>query len=428
MKVHDRPRDRKTATFLMRLGRPEECPYIRWATLVLVFLSVGGSIALAVIDATGHQIDFDIYRMGAAHALGPHLYETRLPRLLMGGRRGMHFTYPPFAALLFWPFTRLSVTAGQLIWSLFNLGVLAALTALSIRALRPRWSCQRAWTIAAILLFPILRLNPDLLTLDYGQINFCITLMVLVDLICTIRVRSHELPRGMLVGIAAAVKLTPLIFIPFLLLTRQFKAGAAALATFLLCSLGAFAIAPSSSRQYWSIDIFDPSRSGNLLYISNQDLHSALQRIIGVTPPLALIASLTALCAIGGLVAAAAAYRASSPMLGILTCAATGLIISPVSWAHHYVWIVPALAWLVLGADRPRGGPWWAVATAAVFWAAPIWWVADPQHGYGGPSTLLAGNSYFLAAIALVAAAAARLMLRRPADPEEYAALVSAHG
>jgi alpha-1,2-mannosyltransferase len=380
----------------------------RWVISLLMTLSVAGSLALAIATATGHQIDFDIYRMGANNVLGAHLYDTRLPRSLMGGPRGMRFNYPPSAALLFWPFTLLSISVGQLSWSVINLAMLVALIALSIKVLRPGWPRQRAWIIAGIVLFPALQLDPALLTLDYGQVNLCITLMVLVDL-----TSRSALPRGVLVGIAAAIKLTPLIFIPFLFLTRQFRAGIMALSSFLLCTLGAFAIAPSASRQYWSANLFGSKRSGNVLYVSNQDLQSALYRVVGTSPPVALVASAVVIFAIGGLVVAAAAYRVSSPMLGIITCAATGLIISPVSWAHHYVWVVPAIVWLALGEERPWAGPWLAVLTASLFWAAPIWWVHDQQTGYGGPLTLLAGNSFFLAAVVFVVASATRVVVHR---------------
>ena len=367
-----------------------------WTLVVLGLMSVAGALGVAIAEASGRQVDFDVYRMGAARVLGQHLYEVHLAAL------PLYFTYPPFAALLLWPFTQLPVPVGQLVWSLLNLILLAALTAISIRAVRPQWPYQRTWATAALLLFPALLLSPDLSTIDFGQADFLITLLVLLDLTCAIRMRSHPLPRGVLIGVAAALKLTPLIFIPFLLLTRQFRAGATALGTFLLCSLGAFAITPHSSLLYWSKEIFNAKRSGNLLYISDQNLHSALQRMMAAPPPPLLLDSLTLLFAVGGLAVATCAYRTSSPMLGILLCAATGLIISPVSWSHHYVWIVPLLAWLALAADRPRGGRWWALGAAALFWAAPIWWVPDPQRGYGGPLVLLAGNSYFLAAAAFL--------------------------
>src|SRR5260370_36194752 len=184
-----------------------------------------------------------------------------------------------------------------------------------------------------------------------------------------VRLRARTLPQGVLLGIGAAVKLTPLIFIPFLVLTRQFRAAATALGSFLLCSAAAFAIAPHSSGFYWSHKIFE--RAASLIYISDQNLHSALQRMLGAPPAPALLDVLTFLFAACGLAVAAWAYRTSSPVFGILLCATTGLIISPVSWAHHYVWIVPALAWLALGSDRPRRGPWWALAAAVLVCGAP---------------------------------------------------------
>lgn len=366
----------------------------RW--VVLGVLSVAGALGIAIASAAGRQIDFDIYRMGGAHVLGQHLYQIHLPHT------DLPFTYPPFAALLFWPFTQLPVRVGQILWSVSTLAGLAALTAVSIRALRREWSVRRLWSIAFVLMLPILLLRPDLSTLNYGQVNIFIALMVLADLTGVVGLRSHELPRGVLLGIACSIKLTPLIFIPLLFLTRQFRAGLTALGTFVLCSLGALAVAPHSSWLYWSREVFDSKRSGNLLYVSDQNLSSALHRMAHATPSPALLDPLSLLVATCGLALAACAYRRSSPMLGILLCAATGLIVSPVSWYHHYVWIVPLLAWLLLGSDRPRGATWWALGSAALFWAAPMWWVPDPQRGFGGPLVLLEGNSFFLATVAFL--------------------------
>jgi alpha-1,2-mannosyltransferase len=383
---------------------------------VLAVASVAGTLAVAIADASSHQIDFDIYRMGGANFIGAHLYDLRLPRALMpGGQRGMHFTYPPFAALLFWPLAQLPVYAGQVIWAVVNVLLLGALVAVSIRMVRPQWPARQLLTVSAIVLFPLLRLSPDGLTLALGQVNLLIAVLVLVDLGFVLRAGQRTLPRGVLLGIAAAVKLTPLIFIPFLVLTRQFRAAATATGTFAVCSLALFALTPSSSAAYWSRYIFDSKRAGNILYISDQNLHSALQRMIGAPAPAALLAALTVLIGVGGLAVATWAYRVSSPMLGLLLCAATGLIVSPVSWSHHYVWVVPVLVWLVLGPDRPRGGAWWALAVAVLFWADPIWQVPDQQSGYGGPLVLLAGNSYFLAAVAFVVLAAVMLWRRQPA-------------
>src|SRR4029077_18950618 len=89
------------------------------------------------------------------------------------------------------------------------------------------------------------------------------------------------------------------------------------------------------------------------------------------------------------------------------------------SWSHHYVWVVPALAWLALSPSRPAAGRAWAAGTAILFWAAPIWWVPDPQSGYGAAATLAEGNAFFLAAAAFPVLLGLMLWLRRdtPAAP-----------
>jgi alpha-1,2-mannosyltransferase len=178
-----------------------------------------------------------------------------------------------------------------------------------------------------------------------------------------------------------------------------------------VCTLGTFVIAPRSSWFYWSAKVFQ--RAGSLVYTSDQNLHSALQRMTGAAPPPLLALGLTLLFGVGGLAVAAWAWRASSPMLGTLLCAATGLIISPVSWAHHYVWVVPVIAWLVLGQDRPPAGRWWALGVAILFWAAPIWWVADRQPGHSGALTFLTANAFFLTAVAFLLLATALVWSRR---------------
>lgn len=389
-----------------------------WLPVILAAFSLAGALALAISPATGTQVDFEVYRMGGAQILGHRLYHVYLAGF------NLHFTYPPFAALLFWPFAQVSVRLGQVVWLVINLVALVALTAVSIRAVRPDWPRARIWCVALVALFPVLRLSPDILTLDYGQVNFVIALLVLVDLTVVVRLGSRTLPRGVLLGIAAAVKLTPLIFIPFLVLTRQFRAAATALCSFLVCSAAAFAVSPHSSAFYWSQKIFE--RAASLIYISDQNLHSALQRMIGARPAPMLVDGLTLLFIVAGLAVATWAYRSSSAMLGILLCAATGLIVSPVSWAHHYVWIVPLLAWLVLGTDRPRAGRWWALAVAVLFWLAPIWWVPDVQQGYGGPLVLLAGNSFFLAAVAFLLLAGLLLWSRRHRATRQAPSLAAA--
>jgi alpha-1,2-mannosyltransferase len=370
-------------------------PSRAWVVLGVLSTTILITIALVL---TGKQLDFDVYRMGGAHVLGQDLYSVRLPRTEF---REL-FTYTPFAALMFWPAAHLPLFVSRVSWSLLNSFAMLALIGLSIKVARGVCFSRRVWVSALVCMLPVAALAPVALTLYYGQVNFLLVLMVLGDLTCVIGLRGHTLPRGVLVGVAAAIKLTPLIFIPFLLLTRQFRAALTALASFLFCTGFALALAPHSSWLYWTKDVFDAQRVGSSWFVSNQNLLGAVERLVGHAPSPVLLASLTLLFAVGGLLLAARAYRRSSPFLGVLLAAATGLMVSPISWSHHYVWIVPALAWLILGADRPQHWRWWAAGAAILFVSAPMSSVPGYLQHYSNPLQYAQGNAFFLATLTFV--------------------------
>jgi hypothetical protein len=122
---------------------------------------------------------------------------------------------------------------------------------------------------------------------------------------------------------------------------------------------------------------------------------------------------------VSGVVLAAWAHRTSSRLLAVLVCAATGLLVSPISWDHHMVWVIPVIGWLWLGHDRPKFGRLWAIATAVLFWQAPIWWVPQDNgtqfslHGLN----LFYGNSFFFATLLFLVGIAVMLTLRHRKRP-----------
>jgi hypothetical protein len=124
---------------------------------------------------------------------------------------------------------------------------------------------------------------------------------------------------------------------------------------------------------------------------------------------------------VAGVALAGWAARASSDILGVLVCATTGLLVSPITWAHHMVWVAPVLIWLAWGRDRPVGGRWWAAVGTGLFWWAPIWTV--PNDGTRELSEdgwqLLRGNSFFLAMVAFMVGIAAMLWARRRHAPTD---------
>jgi alpha-1,2-mannosyltransferase len=387
------------------------------ALWVVAWCSLGASLAYAISGSWhGHQIDFDVYRMGGQSIFGDRLYLNHIPRY------GLGFTYPDFAALMASPFALISLTSGQVVWSLVNEAALFALLLVTIRALRPVMARRTVLRWALVGLAPALWLQPIRFTFNVGQVNVVVVLLVLGDLTCDLHVGRVSLPKGFLIGIAGAIKLTPLLFVPFLFLTGRTRAGWTAISSFLACNVLVALLAPRATVEYWTKYVFEASRIGKPSYISDQNVRALLLRLHhGPVSPAVLI-PVTLAFAGAGLALSTVAHRRSSSFLGILVCATTGLLVSPITWSHHLVWVLPAIAWLAVGDDRPRGGMLWATATAVLFWMAPIWKVPQganrelSEHA----TQLLVGNAYVLAMLIFMIGIA--IMLRiRTSQPDNVA-------
>lgn len=397
----------------------------RWLPAVL---SAAGALGLSLYLAFhNYQVDIDVYRMAGRHLLLSDLYSVKF------GNSGLLFTYTPFAALVFASFgLRLGIWSLQCVWGITNIVALAALLYLSIRIVVPRLRPKQVLRRALLLLLPALVLNPVFNTVGLGQINLVLCLLITWDLATERRIGSRQLPLGIATGLAAAIKLTPIIFVPYLIITRRARGALSAVITFVACEAVAFLITPGDSWTYWTRDILDSKRAGALLYTSDQNLSSALQRMHHGSVSAWVLAPLLVAIGFGGLTLAAWAHRRSSVVLGLLVCATTSLIISPITWVHHMVWVVPVIIWLAAGADRPRRGRLLAGCTAVLFIAAPIWWVPTSWKVTNHAPELhqnlwqfFAGNSFLLAMPGFLAAVAVMLVRRsgvwrrgRTAEPD----------
>jgi alpha-1,2-mannosyltransferase len=356
------------------------------------------------------QLDFAVYLLGAHHLIDGQLYHAGLPYAPY-----LPFTYPPFAALAFGPLALLPLRIAQLVWAAVNVASLLGIIALALRAVCPNMDRTRLMLWSVVLLGPACQLDPVRLTLYFGQINLALCLLLLVDLTTTLTWRGRTLPRGVLVGVAAAVKLVPLVFIPYLFVTRQARAAWTALATFVGISVMAAAFDPAVSWSYWTKYATDAARVGNPSFILNQSLQGTLDRLSHRDVSVVAVDVLGAVVLVVGIALARWAWKSSSPFLGVLVCATTGMVVSPITWEHHLVWAVPILLWLGLAPDRPAGGPLWAVTAAAVLWWAPLQHVPSGgnlelhEHGW----TLLAANSFFGLLVAFLAGVALLLAFRR---------------
>jgi alpha-1,2-mannosyltransferase len=226
-------------------------------------------------------------------------------------------------------------------------------------------------------------------------------------------------PRGTLIGIATAIKLTPAVFLLFFLAHRQWRPVFVAGASFAVATGVGFLAAPADSAKYWFGGVLtDPSRIGSPGFASNQSLAGLLHRWFVPAPwhtVCWLLAALVVL--VVGWIAVARLRGRGQDVAALLAVAAAGLLASPVSWSHHYVWVVPALIW---GAHQARRSPrWWpaVVGLATVAILGPHWLVATrqenlPQWGIGEQ---VIGNAYvWVCLLALFAMAFARF---GPAPP-----------
>jgi alpha-1,2-mannosyltransferase len=300
------------------------------------------------------------------------------------------------------------------------------LAAVVLRVFLRRLAGPAARSLWAVgwLLPPALLLEPVRSTLAYGQINIVVMALVAVDCLAV----APRWPRGALTGLAAALKLTPAAFVLFFLLRRDYKAAAAAGVSFAAATAAGFAVAGHDSVRYWTGALFQTGRIGNPASAANQCLQAVLARAgLGPHTP----AGLAAWLVLSALVLAAAcigmrhALAASQDCWALSLNAFAALLISPISWSHHWVWCGPALLTLAELGRRHRHRLALAVAACGfvLFATAPQWWLsrlAGPELKWAAWQQA-AGSSYVIfAAAALLLSACAQLTppgQRQPAFP-----------
>lgn len=276
-----------------------------------------------------YLLDVDVYRLGAKEFLGGgNLYDQSFHTRLID----LPFTYPPFGALFFAPLALLPQTAVQVI--------IIALSALclwaSVAAVLSHYGQARPWVKALWVVPFALVSEPVRATFEFGQINLVLMALVIADVTGVFR----RLPRGVLVGIAAAIKLTPAYYGLYYLARRDWKGVAGVIGGFLGATFVAFLIHPHTTIQYFTAVLFDNGRIGNLEYAMNVSLSGLNARINADSRLIWLVA--TVIVTVLVYFSARAAHKAGQDFLAFIVVALGCLCVSPVSWSHHWVWLVPA--------------------------------------------------------------------------------------
>ncbi|MET9648906.1 glycosyltransferase 87 family protein [Streptomyces sp. NPDC006460] len=331
-----------------------------------------------------NMLDVMVYRAeGETVRAGGDLYAMRATSA------NLAMTYPPFAGLLFVPLTLVGVPLMRTLTTAGNLLLVVALVQLSLRLVRPSLSRTDLWRATFLVAAVVVWSEPVWTTLRYGQINLLIAVAVLWDF--TRREGSRW--AGLGIGLATAVKLTPGLFVVLLLVAgflrwrgergwnQWLRTGVTATGAFLGITLASALALPHDAKRFWTETLFETGRVGFAEETANQSLRGVLARLMHTDDPgMWWAATAAVLGAVAMTLAVRAALRGDTA-LAVVVCAVTALMISPISWSHHWVWCVPLLILLVDRRALIRPG-WTVPAVALVFASFALWWV---PHDPGRP-------------------------------------------
>lgn len=318
--------------------------------------------------------DLRVY-YGTVHTWVHHgglIYDYRVP----GTRYG--FTYPPFAAVLMLPLALLgrnTAIVASLVVNAVALGVV-------LRVLAGDHWRRHGWYRWSLALCALALFEPLRDTFSFGQVNVVLLALVLTDARLLASGRGRWAGAG--TGLAAAIKLTPALFIGLLLLAGRRRAAARATAVAAAVTALAALVDPAASRFYWTRALWDTGRVGRLDYVSNQSLQGVLARLGESGRPLWALAVLGTLCVWAWRsrrAALAGDWTAAFALTGAAAC-----LVSPITWVHHLVWLLPSFAVLLRAGHRLVAGALYAVLCTSVVW---LW--SDDASGLDG---FLGSNLY----------------------------------
>ncbi len=403
-----------TSTARVPLSREQ----LRWLLIAVGLFAASAALSLLVHWWSGY-IDLQVYRNGARVWLDDgELYGPMPPVAGIG----LPFTYPPLAALFFAPLALMPLPVAEVLVLVTSLASLAVTLRVVLARIRPELSRVTAWTIVIGAVALLQTFEPLRQTFGFGQIN--LVLMAAITLDCL--VRKPFWPRGMLIGIAVSVKLIPGGYLLYFLLRKDWKAaGALVVSAIGAVGLG-FLLFPSDSAEYWFHTLADTGRIGPPYFAGNQSIKGMVFRL-GVADSVATLLWIT-LSLVAVVLAAVWMRRlidTGASVAALMVNAAVVLLVSPVSWSHHWVWIAPALVVTADAIARGRSagparerGTWntrsplflgSVGAMSVMFLIGPQWLLPhseDKELGWAWWQQLI-GSSYVLATLAVFVVAVA---------------------
>jgi alpha-1,2-mannosyltransferase len=395
-------------------------PTVAWRLFQLLTLAAVVWAGWRLLGHVTYRIDIDVYRMGGRAWLDNQplyadgaMFETRAGLELP-------FTYPPLAAIFFAPFALLplSVAGAVITVTTFVLLIVSTVIVLTRLDVWPRSTVateatwlRRSWLAAAIVAPAVVYLEPIRANFEFGQINVVLMTLVIADCVP----RKTPWPRGTLLGVAIALKLTPAVFLLYFVLRRDTRTLLVTAASAVVATLVGFVFAWHDSWEYWTDTVRNTDRIGTATLNTNQNIAGALARLgLGEGERFVLwaLACFTVLgvtiWAARRLLRTSGAARPTTPdegpVLALICVAMFGLVVSPVSWSHHWVWALPTMIVCGVVAYRHRHvllGVVTAAGLALMVWT-PITLMPEHHETTASLWRQLVGGSYVWWALAVI--------------------------
>ncbi|MBD0323386.1 MAG: mannosyltransferase [Aldersonia sp.] len=397
---------------------------LRLAPLALALAVIARLLWMFLLPSGFNLVDLHVYVDGSATVSDGDLYDFTYSEVTPDFP--LPFTYPPFAALVFYPLHFLPMPVVGVAWTLATVAALYAVVRISLtlvlgeeRSAQPEWRAAALWWTAVGMWT-----EPVRTTLDYGQVNVFLVLGVMLA------VRSARWwISGLLVGIVAGIKLTPAVTGLYFVARRRWATVLSSAVVFAATVGLSYLVAGAQAHEYFGTLLGDASRIGPVGSVWNQSLRGAVSRIVGYDVGTgALLLAAVAVVA----VLAVLAWRAldGDDRLGTLVVVQLfGLMISPISWSHHWVWVIPMAIWLLHGpygerlAARFVAGYWLVTTLIGVPWLLSfaqdsIWLVPRPAVlAWLGAVDAVGVLAFYLLLIGYGRVVSARTSDRRSAVP-----------
>lgn len=344
-----------------------------WAPWALLAVSLILHVVVTLLGSDAfNMVDLKVYYDGAGHLFDGTLYDFFSEPL------HLPFTYPTFSALIFTPMVWIPWTVLRVLWQAASFGAIGLMAYSTLKLLgragpgAPHPVPHLRGIVVTVVALG-LWLEPVRTTFNYGQINLFLAALLLTGAAAAGQgapTRRGDFWGGLSVGLAAGVKLTPALSGLYYLLQRRWWAVFWSVATFAATVAVGWVAAPSETVRFFTSLMFDPARTGPIWSAINQSLRGALSRVQG-QDRVGVWLMCAALAFVLGLWCAWRSLRAGDRTAAFLAVQITALLISPISWSHHWVWVLPLLLWCLFG-PRQR--------SAMTRWLAIAWTVATCSY------------------------------------------------